>query len=937
VPGGFVGRVAETAALRDMCRRAVRDRIPVAALVVGEPGAGKTRLLAELRTLGDIGEQIWICGYEPERDVPLACSRGLLQRLSRVPGGEAVDALAFGPDHEPTPVDAVRLFEAAHRALSSLRPTLLVVDDLHWADDASLALLHYLVRAAQTSQEVMAVVAASRKSVAAATFADSYRRVLGADHVLNVELGPLGREDGIRLARMLDPDVDEPRAGELWRTAGGSPFWLEVLATSEHGETSISTVVSERLGPAGADAVTVLALLAIAARPMPLEDVADIQRWPWARADKAAVALELRGLIRQDAGSLSVVHDLIRQAALRTISAERARRIHRRVGAWLEAVAGDDEQLLLGALEHLHRGGAPVLRAAVRLAGSPRRTLLGRAGLGRLTAILNDTEPSDPLAIVLREGVASLASELGAHEEALRRWAECSSIGDDPIAAARAALRASDAAMALTLRHEAWRHWDRARARSHLDQALVVETLAHEATLQWFLERNPTQARTAADVALAAGRALADRAGGIEALDAAVRRALLRALLAATSCALIVDDLAATLTFADELVALAAGFDERILVRALVDGALALRLQGHNVDAEARLRQAWDGARRAVLPQATLEVGAMFGNVLLSMGRVDEAEEIVRECAALGTRLVEFGPSRAFSVVLPHLVELARGDWRRAVDGLRASAAAEPDPHYRQHVHRERAAALARLDPHHGAEEVREAVAAALADAERAGCERCLIESTARAAEALARIGDPDGARSLLARIDVPPADAYNRLCRRRAEATVVAASGDEEQAIAAAEAVITEAERQGLHLDALWTRLDLGALLIRGDRNRAVEVLRDAGVRSERLGAKPEQHLAERLLRSLGVRTWRRGTAAAGDDRLASLTGRERDIARLVSDGATNPEIATAVFVSRKTVERHVSNILAKLGVRNRAELAALFADRLDASAPAD
>ena len=124
---------------------------------------------------------------------------------------------------------------------------------------------------------------------------------------------------------------------------------------------------------------------------------------------------------------------------------------------------------------------------------------------------------------------------------------------------------------------------------------------------------------------------------------------------------------------------------------------------------------------------------------------------------------------------------------------------------------------------------------------------------------------------------------------------------------------------------------------MIRGDRNRAVEVLRDAGATAERLRAKPEQHLAERLLRLLGVRTWRRGTTAPGDDRLASLTGREREIARLVSDGATNPEIATAVFVSRKTVERHVSNILAKLGVRNRAELAALFADRLDASAPAD
>ena len=54
-------------------------------------------------------------------------------------------------------------------------------------------------------------------------------------------------------------------------------------------------------------------------------------------------------------------------------------------------------------------------------------------------------------------------------------------------------------------------------------------------------------------------------------------------------------------------------------------------------------------------------------------------------------------------------------------------------------------------------------------------------------------------------------------------------------------------------------------------------------------------------------------------------LTSRERDIARLVADGATNPEIASLLFLSRKTVERHISNIFAKLGLRNRAALAAL------------
>ena len=87
-------------------------------------------------------------------------------------------------------------------------------------------------------------------------------------------------------------------------------------------------------------------------------------------------------------------------------------------------------------------------------------------------------------------------------------------------------------------------------------------------------------------------------------------------------------------------------------------------------------------------------------------------------------------------------------------------------------------------------------------------------------------------------------------------------------------------------------------------------------------MGALTEARAAEQGLRSLGVRTWRRG---AGTDP-AALTPREREIADRVAAGASNSEIAGALFLSRKTVERHVSNILARSGWRNRAELAAAW-----------
>jgi DNA-binding NarL/FixJ family response regulator len=92
-------------------------------------------------------------------------------------------------------------------------------------------------------------------------------------------------------------------------------------------------------------------------------------------------------------------------------------------------------------------------------------------------------------------------------------------------------------------------------------------------------------------------------------------------------------------------------------------------------------------------------------------------------------------------------------------------------------------------------------------------------------------------------------------------------------------------------------------------------------------VGATTERAHIDQLLRQLGIRTWRRGpsTRASGD--LSVLSDREREIANLIASGASNPDIARTLFLSRKTVERHVSNILGKLDVKNRAQLAAKMA----------
>jgi DNA-binding CsgD family transcriptional regulator len=934
VPGSFVGREGELAALLDLAQGLVRGTGPVAAVVHGDPGSGKSRLLAEACSRIALDEQLLLAGYEPEARVPLAMARGLLRRLAEVPGpGGPVEALLFAPALEAGPVEPVRLFEAAHRALSALGPVLIAVDDVQWVDEVSLGLLHYLVRAAEMAGLPLATVAASRPSATSASLAGSLGRVIAEpDRFVQIELRPLDREAGVRLAMELSPALDPVGAAEVWRRAEGSPFWLHQLTAHEHPAAEAATLVPGRLEKVGPDAAALLRTLTLAGRPLTPEDAAELQRWPAARVEPARAALVADGLAVDAAGSLRVTHDLIRESVAASIPPELARRLHRHLAAWLEELAGDDEPLLLEALEHRRSGAMPALDLALRLARSPRRRLIGVDGLRRLASIADLADPSDPAASELQQHVAALAADLGDHEMALARWSPLASEPGKRAETARAALAASESALQLGRAREAW-HWlTRAREVGADDLALPIEFDAQESALYRYLEHRAEESRAAARRAVAAARAAATQAGGVEAMVGPERRTYLRALLAGSGAALEADDPEEMLALSEDLATAAAPIDDRIRVRALGEGALALRLLGRNQEAEARLRHAWEETRRLVLPQGTLEIGATYAVVLRSLGRLEEAEAVVEECLELGQRLEEFGPARAHNVVIPHLIALSRGDWRAAVEALRAAAEQEAEPHYRLGAHLERAAALARLDPRRAGAEVTAEVADALDDAERAGCRRCLTEVTLRGAEAMARIGRPDDARRLLSRSKVPQPDVQGFVSWWRSRAlAAMQMRGDATQAASSLEALAVEAERQGLLLEAVWARLDLGALLAPVDPKRAGRVLREAGAEAERMSAGTEMRLAEQGLRALGVRTWRRGRKAGGTEPLAALSQREREIARRVASGASNPEIAAALFLSRKTVERHVSNILAKLGIRNRTELAAALAAPLD------
>jgi DNA-binding CsgD family transcriptional regulator len=133
-----------------------------------------------------------------------------------------------------------------------------------------------------------------------------------------------------------------------------------------------------------------------------------------------------------------------------------------------------------------------------------------------------------------------------------------------------------------------------------------------------------------------------------------------------------------------------------------------------------------------------------------------------------------------------------------------------------------------------------------------------------------------------------------------------------------------------GLVVDGARTRLLLARALAPEDAETAVTEARAALHAFEIIGAARDADEAAALIRSLGVRARRGGPSAEG-----LLTRREREVAALVAEGLGNKEIASRLFITRKTVEHHVSSILAKLGLSGRAELVAHSVNRLRDDSP--
>jgi DNA-binding CsgD family transcriptional regulator len=919
----FVGRREELDQLAKLIHRSRRERVPSAALVTGEPGSGKSRLLAEVLDRSEVRRQGRLVGFEPVQSVPLAAAGAMLRQLVQVPGpGRDLGRLVFGGDGQESR-DSLRIFEGTHRALASSAPMLIAIDDLQWVDDLSLGLVHYLLQAAVATRHALIVIAVARPAPIAATFGASIDVIVPAEQRVQIELGPLALDDGLSLAHALNANLGDAAATELWRLARGSPFWLHSLILG--GKTGgRSGLIQDRLRDLGSDAAALLTALAIGGRPFTVDDLGRVLEWQSPRLGHAAGELTGRGLAVEAAGMLRTAHDLIREAVQPDIPLATRRRLHARFADLIEEDAGSDLQLLREALEHRGIAGRPTVDLALRMATSPQRRLLGSDGLSILASIANGIEPGSAQQVALDEALGELAGVLGEQQLAIERWARVGELSDDPAKRQHAEIEAARGAYRAGLRGEAHARLDRARGIGTvtLETAVRIDTL--EADIALWLDHETAAGSQAADRALAAAEEMAVVAGGLERLAGAERATYAAALDTAIDAAMQEDRGDEVIRLSEMGLLLAQRLDQESYVAALLRIGFALLPFGRRREAGAMLREARDLARRLVMPTAVVEAGNGLARALLSLGCFAEAHAVAAEGAELEKRLGNAPRRWGNPTPWRHTIELSLGDPESAVRALRRDAEIEVDPHFRMSIHEHIAAWQARFGGARLAKDVEAELAAARADSALARCPRCASELAVTSAELLARIGHVEEAVREMSTWEgqVIAAGYPMREVRRACSQAALAAARGDVAAASMLEALGDDLKREGLLEELLWARLDLGRVLADSDRDGSVRAFTSAAALAEEVGAKTQQHLAAQELRRLGVRAWRRGVEARGAG-TAGLSSREVEIARLVAGGLTNREVAQSFLISPRTVERHISNVLAKLGLRNRTELA--------------
>ena len=913
--GGLLERAGELGVARQALHEAMAGD-GQAVVVVGAAGMGKSALLgavrgeavdAGFRVLGARGELL-------EHDFPWGAVRSLFAGTRRERQGAAALAdIALSGAQE----DAGSLFAALHGLywlaveLAQERPLALFVDDAHWVDGLSLRWLAYL--AARIGDEPLLLVVAARPGPFEG---DEGAWASLSSHARVIELGPLSE---IATATLLENHFDErpdPRfAADCRQLTGGNPLLLGELAraidargfrpntagvavlerTPRAALTPNVALRLHRLGPEALAVARALAVLAPHATPARLAHLADLDT---AAATLGTERLAADGLIATEP-AIDFVHPLVRTAAYEDLRPPTR-------GAWHANAARllRDEHVDLDITAgHVLLADPSRDQSFVALLREAARRAIARAAPETASGYLNRAlaEPpstDDRVQVLMELGQAELAikpqdavthfqqaltaancldDDLAARiglSHALSfagRFAEATDVLEEGLAQKEPSDQALDDALIAALLNAA--RWDvdvRPRCGPHIE-ALRRRDRSGE-------ELSPELRANLAVELLAAGT---DREGALRQAEAALRDAATSADREAMWVPMVITPLACAgaMTGARQI-------NAHIVSRARAAGQRSTLSIALSASAKMRL---WIGD----VPGALVDgEDALFHaetpiSVCYAVMFLAEARRL-RDEADLGWSILsEHDMTGLLPQLWPFPQLLAERGWLRFLCG--DSNGALEDLY-----------ACGRLLLRYGLH-----------------CQ-AVVPWRGRTALVLASLGHRDQALRL-ADMELRLARAWGET-RTVVDALNVAAAvmdGDTQRALLQeALALCAESDYILLRVDTLCA---LGAALRRrGRRREAREYLVEAQTLAHESGAFAARRRAQQELLAAGGRP--RRPAARGRD---ALTPSETRVAQLAAEGRSNPEIAQLLFVTRRTVETHLTSAYSKLGVRGRESLA--------------
>jgi ATP/maltotriose-dependent transcriptional regulator MalT len=918
--------------------------------IAGEPGIGKTRLLVELLHQAEDRGALALHGRASEfesalpfgplvdaldeylesldpRDFSGLTAEDLSELAAVFPALRAHDA---GSAQSTTAAERFRAHRAVRDLLERLaakQPVVLALDDLHWADGASLEFISYLLRHPPRARVILAATLRTGQADRALVAAID-RAAAEAGTIEQITLGPLAPAD----ARSLIDPVGDAVSERIYEASGGNPFYLLELARMTRAAPdadaaavpdAISAAIAGELDALAPDPRRLAESAATAGDPFEL-DLA-LATAGMAESDALVALDDLIGhdLVRPEEvpRRFHFRHPLVRRAVYQSCPSGARLAAHSRCADAL-AARGAPVAARAHHVEHAARHGDLTAVALLREAGqttAARAPSSAARWFSVALGLLPDGAPSTER-IELLGALAHARAATGRFEDSRAALAESIALtaDDDP---SRLNLIAGCAAFEQLLgQHDA--------ARTRLTDALdsvPASALAQAAALMIqvavgdFYRMDYDAMRDWGERALATARPLSHApltaaATAVQAVAAAFAGRVPAAIAHAADAAALVDEIS----------------DEELAPRldALANLATAELYLHRYHDAGAHARRGLDIARATGQSDMSPILVPVLSHVLHTTGRTAEsaalldgavdATRLSGNAQALGWNLL----SRAFTAVaagdLPTALAAAQEsvEVTRALDDTLVSTYAGVALATALYETGEAGRAVDVLITAAGGEELPR-----IAGGWRAN----YFELLARCHLALGRSDlahDAAGrAAATAATLDLPLAAAM----AHRAAAAVALDRGDPATAGSRALAAAAAADDVGARIEAARARTLAGRALGKtGQPELAALQLERAVQELDRCGATRYRQHAERELRRLGRHVHHRTRPGnVNGSGIETLTERELEVARLVVDRRTNPEIAGRLFLSIKTIESHLRSIFRKLDVTSRYEVA--------------